>query len=100
MSDRTSPSAGRPRISCDPATAGAELPPAETLPHFGLEWALLQFDRPVTSLPGSVMISSKLDLDLEHAGATCRISFFGNVAHIFEGEGERARLQLFRVRTG
>lgn len=46
------------------------------------------------------MISSKLDLDLEHAGATCRISFFGNVAHIFEGEGERARLQLFRVRTG
>lgn len=85
-------------MSLDPANAGADVPPAETPPHYGLEWVLLIFDKPVTSLPGSVMISSKLDLDMEHAGTACRISFYGNVCHIFEGEEDRLKLNLIRVR--
>lgn len=92
-------SAGRPKISSTPDSAGTELPITDTPPHYGLEWALLVFDKPVTSLPGSVMISTKLDLDMEQAGTACRISFYGNVAHVFEGDEDSARLKLFRVRV-
>lgn len=66
--------------------------------HYGMEWAVLAFDRPILCLPGSVMISTKFDLDIEHAGSSCRIAFYGNVAHILEDASEQQKLKLFRVR--
>lgn len=100
-------SSGRPFNMEDPLNQATEPPEQpdtgaseQQVPkmHYGMEWAVLAFDRPLLCLPGSVMISTKFDLDLEQAGAACRIAFYGNVAHILEDASEQQKLKLFRVR--
>ena len=60
---------------------------------------LLHFDQPVLTMPGAVMISTKLDLDYEQAEPSCRILFCGNVVHIFRDADEHKCLKLSRVRS-
>jgi hypothetical protein len=88
---------GRPCVSEDPSSAGLEIGGEGAPLHFGHEWALLVFDRPVLAPAGSVVVCSRLDMDLEHAGTTCRIAFYGNVVQLLEDDAARAQLRLFRV---
>lgn len=99
-------SAGRPLNAEDPLnqvptppeqSASGDGAPEGPRMHYGMEWAVLAFDRPILCLAGSVMISTKFDLDIEQAGSSCRIAFYGNVAHIFEESSEQQKLKLFRV---
>jgi hypothetical protein len=66
---------------------------------FGREWALLQLDRPLLSLPGAVLISTKLDVDQEASGSSCRIMFCGNLVHIFQPAEAHKQLRIYTVRT-
>lgn len=86
----------RPQQLSQPSGDDTSVRPSARL-HYGMEWAVLAFDRPLLCLPGSVMISTKFDLDLEHAGTTCRIAFYGNVARILQDPAEQQKLNLFRV---
>ncbi|XP_054639418.1 selenocysteine-specific elongation factor [Dunckerocampus dactyliophorus] len=49
------------------------------------QWALLEFERPVTCPLLCLVIGSKLDADI-HANA-CRLAFQGRLLHGFEGKG-------------
>ena len=53
-----------------------EAPP----PHYGPQWAYLRFSQPVTAPADSLVIGSKLDVDL-HA-ATCRLAFAGRLCAV------------------
>eukprot|EP00892_Ulva_mutabilis_P008861 jgi/Ulvmu1/6347/UM029_0055.1 len=95
--------AGRPFNSDDPLNkrppqAEASAQKAEPAIHYGMEWAVLVFDRPLLCLPGSVIISTKFDLDLHHAGTACRIAFYGNVAQILEDPSEQQKLKMYRLK--
>lgn len=47
----------------------------------GEQFALLEFEKPIFIVPGSLYISSKLDIDI-HTNS-CRIAFFGKVLDMF-----------------
>ncbi len=51
-------------------------------PHYGPQWAVVQFDEPVTAPSDSLIIGARLDADL-HASA-CRIALSGHLQTIFE----------------
>lgn len=49
--------------------------------NVGAQFALLEFEKPIFIVPGSLYISSKLDMDI-HTNS-CRIAFFGKVLEMF-----------------
>lgn len=67
-------------------TGGDQLSPFEdglvSSAHYGPQWAVVQFDEPVTAPPDSLIIGARLDADL-HAAA-CRIALSGRIHSIFE----------------
>ena len=68
--------------------------------HYGHEWVHLAFDQPVLSVGGAVLLSSKLDINVESGEPSCRIIFSGTVEHIFEGNssvGESLRVYKVRI---
>jgi hypothetical protein len=65
--------------------------------HYGQEWVLLELDQAVVTIPGTVLISTKLDLDLERSDTSCRIMFSGAVVHIFDNAKEHKQLSVIKV---
>ena len=49
------------------------------------------------TLPGAVLVCTKLDLDFETAEPTCRIMFCGNMVHLFEHDESYKALKLYKV---
>lgn len=88
--------AGRSRL--DPV-APEPVQGTEPGAHFGLEWALMLLSKPVTAPNYSIVVSTLLDLDLDHAAATCRIAFYGKVVHQMADVSQHKELRLFRVCT-
>ena len=65
-----------------------------------LQWALLQFPRPFLCDPRSLLVGSKLDVDVTTKDADkCRIAFYG-MCRRFCGEEEKVRLFSWRLKTG
>ncbi|XP_003973247.2 selenocysteine-specific elongation factor isoform X1 [Takifugu rubripes] len=64
------------------------------------QWALLEFDRPVTCPSLCLVIGSKLDTDI-HANA-CRLAFHGHLLHGFEDKGyaetSLPRLHIYKLK--
>lgn len=64
------------------------------------QWALLEFERPVTCPSLCLVIGSKLDADL-HANA-CRLAFHGRLLLSFQdrsyGETELPRLRIYKTK--
>ncbi|PSC71534.1 Selenocysteine-specific elongation factor [Micractinium conductrix] len=64
-----------------------EAPP----PHYGPQWAYLRFSQPVTAPADSLVIGSKLDVDL-HA-ATCRLAFAGRLCAVVPDPSDQSTLR-------
>jgi len=63
----------------DPA-ADDQVQQTETLPV----WAVLVFDTPAVAPSDSLFIGSRLDLDTNVAGSTCRLALHGHLATVFD----------------
>jgi len=65
---------------------------ASTKEHrVGQQWALLRFDKPITCVPNSLLIGSRLDADI-HSNA-CRIAFYGRLFGAADGTNQ---LKLYK----
>ncbi|CAD7700999.1 unnamed protein product [Ostreobium quekettii] len=64
--------------------------------YFGQQWALLQFDVPLTAPKDAVLIGARLDTDVQCA--SCRLAFYGQlVAPIdLSNPDEAAKLKVFK----
>uniref|UniRef100_A0A7G3B0F2 Putative selenocysteine-specific elongation factor n=1 Tax=Lutzomyia longipalpis TaxID=7200 RepID=A0A7G3B0F2_LUTLO len=64
-------------------------------------FVLLQFERPISVIPGSLVIASKLDLDV--ATTTCRLAFHGNLLEVTEDRDYPTnflpRLKIFKEKS-
>jgi selenocysteine-specific elongation factor len=83
---------GRP--PADAAAAADSQPADPPRRHHGPQWALLQFEEPVTAPADAVVIGARLDADL-HA-PSCRIAFHGRVRATLD-PGDPAALRALRV---
>ncbi|KAL4534591.1 hypothetical protein Ndes2526A_g05477 [Nannochloris sp. 'desiccata'] len=70
--------------SAQPSSVEDHLVPSA---HYGPQWAVVQFDEPVTAPPDSLIIGARLDADL-HAAA-CRIALSGHIQSIFDYSNTR-----------
>jgi selenocysteine-specific elongation factor len=50
--------------------------------HYGPQWAVVQFDEPVTAPSNCLVIGARLDADLQTS--TCRIALSGHIQSIFD----------------
>nr|ADI46930.1 SelEFm [Volvox carteri f. nagariensis] len=70
--------------------------------HFGPQWALLKFDKPVTAPKEALIIGAKFDSDVH--GEACRLAFYGRLACVIDltDSDELARLKVYKmkIRTG
>jgi len=76
-----------------------EMLPSQWTEEKGPVWALLQLEQPVPCPLGSVVIASKLDIDI-HTN-TCRLAFHGKAFELITAKQETAisSLKIFKTKT-
>ncbi|XP_075230244.1 eukaryotic translation elongation factor, selenocysteine-specific [Lycorma delicatula] len=62
----------------------------------GKQFAVLEFDRPIITIPDSLVIGSKFDIDASNN--VCRLAFFGNLIYSFsEKNYSHSQLSVLKV---
>lgn len=94
---RTAAAEGGAAAKAAEAASTAASPPLP--PHHGPQWALVQFDEPVTAPADCLVIGARLDADLN--AAACRIALSGRVAAPLGAgaPGDLARLRVFKLKA-
>lgn len=70
---------GRPAAAGGPSStpSSEQTDASEQPPHFGPQWALIKFDRPVTVSSDSLLIGARFDMD--NSAAACRLALYGRM---------------------
>ena len=76
-----------------------EMLPFQWIDEKGPVWALLQLEQPVPCPLGSVVIASKLDIDIQ--SNTCRLAFHGKAFELITSKQEAviSSLKIFKTKT-
>nr|ADI46882.1 SelEFf [Volvox carteri f. nagariensis] len=66
--------------------------------HFGPQWALLKFERPVTAPKDTLIIGGKFDADIH--GEACRLAFYGRQVFLVDPtrQEELAQLRVYKIK--
>lgn len=87
--------AGRPGDAA--STAPGE--PAPDL-HYGPEWVVLLFEKPMLAPTNSIFLGTRMDMALDDSEPACRVAFYGNVVHVFKACVDHKQLRLYKVLAG
>lgn len=47
----------------------------------------------------SVVLGTRMDINVGDAEPACRVAFYGNIVHLFKDASDHKALRLYRVRT-